>query len=476
MSSIAATGAVPWRRSARRLDMTGVHNRLAFWLLVLLALSPVPFGSNRPAFWGVSAAAVGLIGLAYAARIILSGGKARLAEGAIAAEATATTLLIAALIVQVLPLGGIVPIEFRAADGYALLSTTLSLASGSTLLMLLQVAGYAVFAFLAMQVGVNQGRAHTLLRVVFFLIVGYALVGLVSLTQLGDTILGLEKWSYQGAATATFVNRNSFATFLAFGLVIGASLVASHLRHVEVAGPKRFRLPETALLLVLAGLVFILAALLATQSRMGFFAGAVGATVVLVAGMLKGRASTVAWLTTIALLAVSAVTLVSLFGLDLLERVGSVESAADVRGAFYTQIWQMIGARPWTGYGGGTFELAYPLFHQAPVSADLVWDKAHSTYLALWTELGLVAGSLPLLAVAILAGKSLIAFLRRDSSWAVSLAALGVVLVAAIHSLVDFSLEMQANTYMFLFVVALGAAGAHRPRETARLPAGASQA
>jgi O-antigen ligase len=463
----ASAEAVP-RRQARRVDLTAVHNRLAFWLCAVLVLSPIPFGSNRPAFWAVSAAAVGLIGLAYAVRVTLAAARPRVPASAVAVEATGFVLLLAALLVQLLPIGGLYPIEFQAVDGYAIASPTLSIASGATALMLMQVAAYGVFAYLVMQVGANQNRAHTLLRIVFFMIVAYAIVGLVSLTQLGDTILGLEKWTYQGAATATFVNRNSFATFLAFGLAVGASLVAGHLRRVDGPRPKRLRLPDTSLLLVLAGLVFIVAALFATQSRMGFVAGATGAAVVLVAGLLKGRASAAAWYATLALFVAGGIALVSVFGLQLFERIGSAERDFDVRGDLYTQVWQMIMARPWTGYGGGAFELAFPLFHQPPVSPDLVWDKAHSTYLALWAELGLVAGSLPLLIVAVFAIKSLASFVRRDSSWVVSLAALGVVVVGAIHSLVDFSLEIQANTYMFLFLVALGAAGAQKAGESGR--------
>ena len=111
------------------------------------------------------------------------------------------------------------------------------------------------------------------------------------------------------------------------------------------------------------------------------------------------------------------------------------------------------------GYGGGTFEVAYPLFHQLPVSPDLVWDRAHSTYLSLWAEMGVIAGSIPLLLVLWIAMEALRLYLsRRSGDWTAPAAAVAVIVVAALHSTVDFSLEMQANVFLFLAILATGIA------------------
>ena len=85
---------------------------------------------------------------------------------------------------------------------------------------------------------------------------------------------------------------------------------------------------------------------------------------------------------------------------------------AAVRGDLYRQVWGMILARPWTGYGGEAFELAYPLFHRPPVDPDLVWDHAHSSYLALWTDYGLIFGSMPLLMLLITFVRLVVSFMR----------------------------------------------------------------
>jgi O-antigen ligase len=59
----------------------------------------------------------------------------------------------------------------------------------------------------------------------------------------------------------------------------------------------------------------------------------------------------------------------------------------------YQQVFTMIKARPLTGFGFDSFPPAFEMFHKTPVTAGFVWDKAHSTYLTLWAEAGLLFGS-----------------------------------------------------------------------------------
>src|SRR5690606_38321648 len=123
-------------------------------------------------------------------------------------------------------------------------------------------AGYAMLFFLVAQVSVNPHRGRQMLRFLFWVTVAYAVYGLVSLTQLGDTLLGLDKWAYLGSATGTFVNRNSFATFLAFGIAMGVA-IAIELAVPDPDRPASARAALGELVLVLVGLVFVFAALLA---------------------------------------------------------------------------------------------------------------------------------------------------------------------------------------------------------------------
>ena len=147
------------------------------------------------------------------------------------------------------------------------------------------------------------------------------------------------------------------------------------------------------------------------------------------------------------------------FGQLTFDRLGSTGASADVRGALYLTIVSMIADAPLLGHGFDSFEQSYRLYHAAPVSADLRWDQAHNTYLELWAELGLLIGSLPPL----LCLGALIALRRRatapDNKYP-HLAAAGVAAIAvgAVHSLVDFSLEMPTNVYLLILIIAFGLA------------------
>jgi O-antigen ligase len=335
---------------------------------------------------------------------------------------------------------------------------------GATLLQLLQLLSYGLFFFLMLQAAANRARARRIGLALFFIVTAHALYGLAALVLFGDTLLFFEKWAYPGFATGGFVNRNSFATFLAFGLVLGTIFFLR-----EQLG--RGHDSKALIYLALSGL--ILAALLATGSRMGLFAGLVGAACAALMAIQKAaEAKARRKLLLLAALPLAAALLVAIiFGTGTLDRLGSLENDANVRGDLYAQVLSMIAARPWLGYGGGAFEFAYPLFHQWPVSPDLVWDKAHSTYLALWAELGVVAGSLPLLIVAVFTLQALRLYAARSADWAAPAIAVAVVAVAAVHSLVDFSLEIEANAFLFLAILALAIA---RPKPVQRpeTPAG----
>lgn len=427
---------------------------LAVTLVGIVAIAPIPLGSNRPFFWAMWAGLIGLLATVYFAALWLRDEPLRVPLGRLWPAALPFAGLLAYLFIQTLPVPG--GVDFVTAAGDVVTSTTLSIAPGSTLLMLLQLGTYAAFFLLMLQVAANRKRARRIGVALLLVITAHALYGLVALIILDDSLLFFSKWAYAGFATGTFVNRNSFATFLAFGLVLGVLL---GLRELKAGSRMQWGLAPV----YLAATALILAVLVATGSRMGLFAGLAGAG--LAALMAAGKGEAGRWRLNRILLAIvpiaAAIVVLLLYGAGTFDRLGSIETDANVRGDLYAQVFGMIAARPWLGHGGGTFELAYPLFHQLPVSPDLIWDKAHSTYLSLWSELGVIAGSVPLLLIGGFGLVALRLYLTRRGDWTAPAAALCVILVAAIHSLVDFSLEMEANVFVFLAILAIGVA--HQP-------------
>ncbi len=178
----------------------------------------------------------------------------------------------------------------------------------------------------------------------------------------------------------------------------------------------------------------------------------------LLGGALTFRGSTVAKVLVVLAVAAAAVALALVFGVGLIERL--IFQRGDPE-ALWALTWEAITERPLLAYGAGGFEATFPVFQRPPLDGGLIWSHAHSTYLALWYEHGLVFGSLPLLAVALLMGRCIVA-LRDPSSIMLSLAALGVGFVFAVHSLVDFSAEIYADALLLVAMLALGAVGARR--------------
>jgi O-antigen ligase len=433
------------------------HNlnaRLAIFLCLLVILVPVPIGGVRPAAWALSATAIGALGTWYTLRIAWVGGTPRVPLSSWSLEALLSVIFCGFLFAQVVPFG---PFEVQTADGHSLTTRTMSLSPGDTLLMLMRQLGYMLFFFLVMQVAANRRRARMLLRFLFVIVAIYAVVGLTSL-RWGDTLLGMEKTTHVGYATGTFVNRNSFATFLAAGFAVGVALLLH--TFVETPRPRELWKWWTYRLGIAVALALITAALLATGSRMGLFAGLFGgALIVLVVAALHPR-KPLLWVVLVAV--VSGGGLVLVYGGGLLERVIDLRQATESRGELYNQIWQAIILRPWLGYGGGSFSTAFPLFQHPPLPGDVVWEKAHSSYLALWFELGLAAGTIPIVLIACITVRLVFSIFRSASGDVAVLAALGTIVVFAVHSLADFSLEIPGNTYLFLAVAALGASWSSR--------------
>jgi O-antigen ligase len=192
---------------------------------------------------------------------------------------------------------------------------------------------------------------------------------------------------------------------------------------------------------------------------MGLAVTAIGVICVCLLGLLRVRRPTWFFLGVLVLIVISTVLTIGAYGDGLLDRLASVDDASETRTTLYSQILALISQRPWTGFGGGSFEIVFPLVHASPVSPDLVWDKAHNTYLALWVEMGVVFGSLPPAILLLTTLHLLRSLIQRVGSWRSQATALGAITVAGVHSLVDFSLEIEANAFVLTSLVALGLAG-----------------
>jgi hypothetical protein len=99
-------------------------------------------------------------------------------------------------------------------------SETISVATGETIFSIIAWSNIGILSYLVLQITRNQQRAGKFLDILFWVVTLHAACGFLLFYEFDDaTIIG-PKWAYLGSMTGAFVNRNSFATFLASGAVL----------------------------------------------------------------------------------------------------------------------------------------------------------------------------------------------------------------------------------------------------------------
>ena len=429
------------------------HDYLGWALVATALLAPLPMGGIRAFFFMLYAAVVAVLGLFYAVGLYRGHVRPRLPLSVFAVPVILFCLVIVWMLITLLPLGIAGAPEWAALSPLADLAGRITIAPGATFDMLVRYLTYGLFFVLALQVAVEKKRAKTMFRVVYLGIAAHALIALASLTFFGDVLLFLPKEAYVGDATGTFVNRNSFATFAAFGAIMGVALIFG----IDEDDVARSRLSRILVQLGfnVAPLALIGLALAFSHSRMGMFVAALGAGLIALIAIFRstGTRRVLAGLMILVGL-VSGAVLANTSGI-LFERMATVDRDADVRLAVYEQTLDLIAARPMSGYGGGTYEDAFRAVKTDPISPDVTFDAAHNLYLELAAELGIPATIAVVLSVLLLAGTTAVAAVRREN-WTIPAAAAAVVLAGGVHSLVDFSLQIPAIVLMMLLILALG--------------------
>lgn len=449
-----------------------LNRRIAFFVGASVALSPIPIALNRPSLWLIWVGLTAITTVIYMAlgnraapsRPLLTLRFFRFFAIALAIPAFA--------IIQSVPIGSFVPLDL----GWPVGSfpdqmhsvSTISLLPSASVVGALRFTGYVVFAALVIEVSGRADRASTLGWVIFWATVTHAVWGVAALRFLGDAALFGEKRAYLGAATGTFINRNSFATFLSMGGVFGLALILdrsgrARMRRARPIGFLGFEYIEAITLWLALAIIYL--ALILTQSRLGIAASAVGTVFCFASMRIKLGAKV--WTTCCISFGLGLFVLIgalTTLGQGVLERTVFLASAFEARLNGYRLSMDLIAARPWFGYGLDTFRPAFELVHADPMDPQIVWDRAHSTYLTHWIELGLLIGSLPIVLGFFVFWRLIDILKRRSVDFALSVGALSAFIVAASHSVNDFSLELPANVIMLITILGLGITHRANPR------------
>jgi putative inorganic carbon (HCO3(-)) transporter len=465
------------------------HNQADSWifygLLVLMAWLPIPYGSNRP--W-----AAALLGLMAATLLVLwlcvaLAGRVKLQSSV--SENRWMILLwllwLGWIAFQLLPLPfSIVQILSPQAathylDGFpgaATESWSLSIAPGRTYQQLLLSLSYFVLYLLVVQVASSRERLSLLAGVIVLSGLAQALYG--SLMVLSGIEYGflMKKVAYLGNATGTFINRNHLAGYLEITAAVGIGLVVADLRG-RMGGNWRIWLRDLSELIFSRKLrvrVFVsvmVIALVLTRSRMGntaFFASLLlcGAIYVL----LRERHLFVKSVLLFAsLLLIDLLIVSNWYGLEkVVERVEQTEVATEARAHIAPELVRAADAYWLTGAGLGNFATAFLPFRVSHTKH--YYDHAHNDYAEFMVETGIIGCALlTALVLATVLHALRVMVSRRDRlRTGIALAGFMAMTAIAIHSTVDFNLQIPANAATLVVIMAMVNSSSHRSKALRR--------
>ncbi len=447
---------------------------ISLWFLIgILAWAPFPLGSDRDWSWGLLSILVGLCWIPYAIWALSTIGARWEDLKRVRVPIFLISLTLVWATTQILP---IVPSSWThpvwsmtSRILHDSVPSVISLDPWRSIGELTKLSIYVAVCWMTLTLSRNASRAHLIMTAVILIGASYGLYAFI----LG--LIGTDQYLlfYPPPTTASylagpFVLHNSFASFE------GIAAVAALCRLVEMAngtivaskGLRRWSMTMMRFLfgkgtLITVAAVLTVSALVATASRAGFFSTCVALTFVGVLSIPFVKRSTEAKWAVIGvgvLLAVMA-SLVWLSGANLEERTQSLLDSGNadvIRLTLWDAARRMIVDSPFLGLGLGTFQDAYPMY--ATKMLPFIMDKAHSDYLEFAAGLGLPAAMCWWSAILCCVGQMLRALFVRRRGRVYPLIGLGCTMLVALHSMVDFSLQMPAVAVLYSAILGVGLA------------------
>ena len=336
---------------------------------------------------------------------------------------------------------------------------------------LLQGLGLVAFFVLTLLLLTTRERIKRAIWVVILAASFQAVYGALMVLSGLEWSFFTEKSSYQGKATGTFINRNHLAGYLEMSLALGIGFLLSQSARYRGSWRQRLRQtidtilsPKVIMRLLLAVMVI---ALVLTRSRMGntaFFASLMitGALALL---LMKNRSRATTVLLT-SLLVIDVAIVGTFFGVEkVAERLQNTSVEKESRDEVARDTYQMWQQNPALGIGAGSYQYTYPAYRSADVTVRGLYDHAHNDYLQFLAEFGLPGFIALMLAAGWCGWLGLVAMRKRHSNLMKGLgfASTMGLLAIAIHSSVDFNLQIPANAFMFVFLMAMACIARYTP-------------
>ncbi len=443
-------------------------SRLMFLaVLLLVAWLPVPLGSNRA--WSVALfafAAALLLSLRLIAAAVSGSKRQRHSHRltAVGAALLGGWLLLCLLQLVPAPAGWLQAVGamshglYRVAEeaGVAVVFR-ISVDFAATLKETVTIFAYFALFLLTRMVTTSRRRLRWLCWTILLVGAAEAFGGMAG-------FVAEHKHPHYAGVTGTYVNRNHFAGLmeLTLGLGLGiwvAALAASRgslkrslLQRLSGIGPQW--------LWLVASVALMAGALWMTGSRGGVIAFLAAVLGISVGQLLISRGDR-RELSGLPLVLLCGIVVTIGLGAGALPEKLTKEGFSSNRGQLRQTGMVAVAQSPWVGSGAGTFRWVFPLVRDDKVG-NAFYEHLHNDYLEWAVEFGVIAGALPVLAIAMLWLRIWLGLSRRRDPFlrGVMLGALFGTTSLLIHGLVDFNLHIPANAAYFFVLLAAGGVAA----------------
>ena len=435
-------------------------------MLIVLFWLPLPLGSFQPLYSGIMSCLISGLFLIWSAGLLLK----RYSVSAIFIKAWPVILLwvlwVGYLLLQILPLpiSWVETLSPTALDWHlrstpSAVTATLSINPYATTEALLKSISYLLLFSLILLMTRRSKHIRWLAYAIIFSGLFQALYGsfMVLIAQSGD-------------ASGTFFTRNLFAGYIIMSLSVGIGLLLSQLEQQEFSNwRQRIRyflswiLGEKMRLRIYLAIMVI--ALVLTHSRMGNASFFIALTVTgVIALLLSWYAPRSMIILLVSLLIIDVVILGAWFGLDkVADRLKETVLEESIRvdlNQYTLRYWQDY---PLTGSGLGSFKEHFQGYQGVDIVKE--FHYAHNDYLQMGGEvgiIGLVLLGLPVLLNLILVLRGMY-HRKRPLIQGITFATTMSAIALALHSTVDYNLQLPSNAATFMAILAMGLAATHLP-------------
>jgi putative inorganic carbon (HCO3(-)) transporter len=456
-----------WEKTANYAT-NSLRSVCVYGIIISVALSPIPWGSNRPRYWFLLEGAIFLIAALYFLLRYMSRKNGQSAGHNI----VLVTMLVwlGYIFLQWIPLPALVlkAVSSNAFEIYSLgiqdgTIYSVSLNRYATFDTLIRYSAYALVFWII----VDQFKTRDLKRLILAMVIagtGICTYGLVKMYLTGaDFVVG------------TFTNKNHFALYssailsLLFGLLISGNRAAR--------GRQSIRLWLVNLsqreVWVYFCIVLVSSSLLNTASRGGVIAFAAGfvLTLIMVFSVRQNTTYEKAMLPLLVLCVLGAVVWLGASG--IIDRLLQLNTTAmlDERWLMWSSSIQLIYDYPLFGVGSGAYETALSVYKTSEFR-PLTYGHAHGDYIELLCELGIVGFTI--VAAWVIAWYVLVLkkYRARNDQFVrgAVFSALLFTNVMLMHSFVDFNFHIPANALHFFVMMGIGMAAVNLKRRTRQSP------